>query len=859
MAESLSSTPQNILDLQGADFFAYVGRHCGADIVKYFELLGVRSVYSLMKIDDIFSPLQEDYLELADIKKKLTFSRPDGTCIIKVGVQHDINILFENLQANNKNMTTDLTIENDIILPSEVIQKYPFLKRLINFFVTSFNNIHSTDEPFLHHFLENLFSNLPLVKSRYRYNELIINFALCLYILSGRNAYDFLRLNMHGALPNITTIQTKLANEGFHALEGEFRYDDMIKYLNKIDSKFAFCAEDCTSAVRKVSYDVQSNSFVGFTIPLDENGMPRTKYFKTNSFDELKSWFQEEDISHLINLHMIQPLCNNNQKISPFALAAYGTNGKYTCFDVLRHWYAIFEESLNRGVRILGYSTDADAKYLLAMKLVSGFFGILSNSPTTKHSALFKVNIPTSWTWFFLSGEQLFLCMQDATHACTKLRNRLLSSSSLVIIGDSVASMDYLVQLIEVKSKFKHNLVKSDIYPSDKQNYISCEKLCAALEYLKEINGSYGTVVYLTIIRCIIVAFIDTSTTTSNRIYYAWLAVFICRIWRTWLDLVPKQELYDRMLQTNNLSEAVKNKLKQKTTKNIFFITSPAFLSVELNAHNFTYLALLVAENQLPAETLKVFRFNSQTCENFFRITRAIAGTFSVSVNFSVKQYLERQEKISVLNSIKTDANSPLTNIKFKFPTHHKVRHNVEQLTTVPETIDKQQIQQQVNRAFADAFDLLIPLGITNVLKKFNITTMKQVSQHIHNYFKRSTTRADFLIPTPVDEIEIYSESDSDSEDATSQDNLQKPIDLYDCDSDNEDENFINMLEDATKIRLKTTKGLCDKINPDLKDSYFLVNTDGKKKYLHKNTAVWYLMDEKHKLSSDRLNRVMQK
>jgi hypothetical protein len=59
-------------------------------------------------------------------------------------------------------------------------------------------------------------------------------------------------------------------------------------------------------------------------------------------------------------------------------------------------------------------------------------------------------------------------------------------------------------------------------------------------------------------------------------------------------------------------------------------------------------------------------------------------------------------------------------------------------------------------------------------------------------------------------------------------------------------------------LGLKTTKGLCDTINPDLEDSYFLANIDGKKKYLHKNTAIWYLMDEKHKLSSDRLNRVMQ-
>jgi hypothetical protein len=54
MTEPLPSTPQNILDLRDADFFAYIGRYCGEDILKYFELLGIRSIHSLMEIDDIF-------------------------------------------------------------------------------------------------------------------------------------------------------------------------------------------------------------------------------------------------------------------------------------------------------------------------------------------------------------------------------------------------------------------------------------------------------------------------------------------------------------------------------------------------------------------------------------------------------------------------------------------------------------------------------------------------------------------------------------------------------------------------------------------------------------------------------------
>ena len=153
---------------------------------------------------------------------------------------------------------------------------------------------------------------------------------------------------------------------------------------------------------------------------------------------------------------------------------------------------------------------------------------------------------------------------------------------------------------------------------------------------------------------------------------------------------------------------------------------------------------LLVSENQLPAETLKVFHFNSQTCENFFRLSRAITGSFSVNVNFSVQQFLDRQEKISVLNSIKSEASSSLTKTKFKFPRHHKERQNHEQPTILPEKLNKRQIEEQVDRAFQDAFKLLASLGVEQVLRKSKVFTMKQISQYIYNHFRKSSTKAVF-------------------------------------------------------------------------------------------------------------------
>lgn len=312
----------------------------------------------------------------------------------------------------------------------------------------------------------------------------------------------------------------------------------------------------------------------------------------------------------------------------------------------------------------------------------------------------------------------------------------------------------------------------------------------------------------------------------------------------------------------------------------MFFISSPSLFCIEINAHNLIYLTLLVTDNQLPVETLKVFTFNSQTCESFFRLTRAISGTFSVSTNFSVQQYLDRQEKISILHSIKTETNSCFKNTKLKFPNHHKTQQTYEQSTTQPEKMTKKQIEEQVKRAFQGAFNLLGPLGIEKTLKKSKITSIKQVSDYIRKYYKKLSKKLDFLISMTTDENNVTSDckstsdcdssSDSESEQSTTDDDEQNETDLYDYHNGNDDDNNndndngdddddINLLQHTPHSRLKTKKGLCDAINSDLRDSYFLVNIDGKKKYLHKNTACWYLTNETHKLSSDRLNRVMQK
>jgi hypothetical protein len=58
------------------------------------------------------------------------------------------------------------------------------------------------------------------------------------------------------------------------------------------------------------------------------------------------------------------------------------------------------------------------------------------------------------------------------------------------------------MQLIKNGSKIDHGLVVSDVYPKDKQNFASCEKISSAavLSSLKNIPNSEATQVYLQVI-----------------------------------------------------------------------------------------------------------------------------------------------------------------------------------------------------------------------------------------------------------------------------------------------------------------------------------------------------------------------
>ena len=85
------------------------------------------------------------------------------------------------------------------------------------------------------------------------------------------------------------------------------------------------------------------------------------------------------------------------------------------------------------------------------------------------------------------------------THLYKVMYNRLLSRTANMVIGNHYASIDYLSKLIRNISKLQHGLVKSDIFPRDRQNFSSCVKICSddVISCLTNIDDSTRIITYL--------------------------------------------------------------------------------------------------------------------------------------------------------------------------------------------------------------------------------------------------------------------------------------------------------------------------------------------------------------------------
>ncbi|CAM4918469.1 unnamed protein product [Rotaria socialis] len=432
----------NVFSFKNDEFFGFIHTLVGQQIVDILKFQSITSTQSLIRYPNIFDIFnmkcsEHDFLS---IRKKSCLELDDGQFIVKVGLLNNLNYLLDFLKQEQNKISDDNYMDVDSNLTFDLINKNPLLKNLVLWY----QRIGSEG-------VTNTNKN------------------------GGKLTYEFIRLNTPGSLPSLTMLSTLILNSNLKISEAEFRFDQLQKHFKNLNLQYAFGSEDATGVIKKIKYDSITNKFIGFPTPLD-HGVPIKEYYHTDSLDTLKLWFNSIDKASLLNVHMIQPVQSTTQNTIPssFLLSAYGIDNTATANDILQRWWYIFNQCLQRNIRIIGFATDADAKYVRAMRLMSGFFASLPNFPVHQHQQAFTVKLKSRWPWFFLREQQLLLFFQDATHLATKWRNRLLSSTAELRLGDQSISINHLYSIIDNAkfTKIDHGLTKSDINPKDRQKFL---------------------------------------------------------------------------------------------------------------------------------------------------------------------------------------------------------------------------------------------------------------------------------------------------------------------------------------------------------------------------------------------------
>ena len=348
------------------DFFSIVQSLGGDSLVSILKIQLSNSANKLLNTVDVFAFFRIDSVETDVIKSESCFKSKAGQYMIKPGIQasllYSLTLLKAKLKEQEMNTTQDSRNKKPD-LTDEFVDKHPILKTLIKWCqYKDSSSTSGTKNDFITMFIDNLVSNHTRSSNNYRYAKTIKKFSMCLYILGGKQAYEFIRLNLSGSIPNLTTISDLINESSTNYTEAQFRFE----LLEKYHSSFGFCAEDTTGAIRKVEYDSSANSFIGFTTPLVD-GVPSSRSFHADTFDEFKRIYRSNELAPSLNVHMFQsiPTADGANVPRPFLLSAYGIDNAYSSIDIVRRWIYIFDNCLNEGVRLIGFSSGRNIQGVL--------------------------------------------------------------------------------------------------------------------------------------------------------------------------------------------------------------------------------------------------------------------------------------------------------------------------------------------------------------------------------------------------------------------------------------------------------------------------------------------------------------
>ncbi|CAF2102295.1 unnamed protein product [Rotaria magnacalcarata] len=240
----LNELTDDTVNLSNNDFYNFLENSLNKDLCELFRVQAIRHMTSLssITIDRIIEILTLDIGDLNNLKKSLGFVTSDGKFHLRLSHRN----LLERLLLLVKSKKNSSIKNSDL---SNQCMKEQIHEKCLEMWRKASNSSNVTYIPVLFSWINSIFQNLQKTKNKYRYDNQIQEFALLIFILGGRNCYEFLRLNLPSALPHITNLELLIRNQEFKVIECEFRFNLLKEYSRSTNCNYIFVAEDATRSI----------------------------------------------------------------------------------------------------------------------------------------------------------------------------------------------------------------------------------------------------------------------------------------------------------------------------------------------------------------------------------------------------------------------------------------------------------------------------------------------------------------------------------------------------------------------------------------------------------------------------------
>lgn len=143
-----------------------------------------------------------------------------------------------------------------------------------------------------------------------RYPTVVKELGYLLYSMTTLEGYEFLCSNL--PLSSVTNVRSTIYSRPV-LTEGVFRINELLEYLKERNLPLAvYLSEDATRVEGRIQYHPASNQAVGFTLPLDDNGVPEAGAFPATSAKTIAAYFENHSTSNYAYCIMAQPLSDNH-------------------------------------------------------------------------------------------------------------------------------------------------------------------------------------------------------------------------------------------------------------------------------------------------------------------------------------------------------------------------------------------------------------------------------------------------------------------------------------------------------------------------------------------------------------------